>query len=58
MPHAKEGNYERFLADATIFMDFFSTIVIGWQWLKMANAATEMLANNSNDHSFFINYKS
>ena len=46
MPHAMSGNYERFLADATIFMDFFSTIVIGWQWLKTANAAAEVLANN------------
>jgi butyryl-CoA dehydrogenase len=35
LPFAQEGNYERFLSDATIFMDFFSTLVIAWQWLKM-----------------------
>ncbi len=47
MPHAVKGNYERFLADATIFMDFFSTIVIGWQWLKISTAAAKVIASNS-----------
>lgn len=41
MPHAMQGNHERYLADATIFMDLFSTVVIGWQWLKMGIAALE-----------------
>jgi len=49
MPHAMSGNYERFLADATIFMDFFSTIVIGWQWLKTAVAAKVTLENSNRD---------
>ncbi len=43
MPHAQAGNYERFLADATVFMDFFSTIIIGWQWLKIATSAKQLL---------------
>ena len=43
MPHALQGNYERFLADATIFMDFLGTIVIGWQWLKTAVTASQAL---------------
>ena len=47
MPHAVKGNYERFLADATIFMDFFSTIVIGWQWLKISTAAAKVISSNS-----------
>jgi butyryl-CoA dehydrogenase len=47
MPHAMKGNYERFLADATVFMDFFGTIVIGWQWLKTATAAKEILKDES-----------
>lgn len=41
MPHAMKGNHERYLADATIFMDLFSTVVIGWQWLKMGLAALD-----------------
>ncbi|QSE95856.1 acyl-CoA dehydrogenase [Fulvivirga lutea] len=39
LPYAMQGNHERYLADATIFMDLFSTVVIGWQWLKMGLAA-------------------
>ncbi len=40
---AQKGDFERFLSDATIFMDFFGTIVIAWQWLKMATAAKQAL---------------
>jgi len=51
MPHALKGNYERFLADATVFMDFLGTIVVGWQWLKTANAAQEILEKNNGNQS-------
>ncbi|NOQ91180.1 MAG: acyl-CoA dehydrogenase [Flavobacteriaceae bacterium] len=47
MPYAIKGNYERYLADATIFMDFFGTIVIGWQWLKIAVNAEKTLNENN-----------
>jgi len=47
MPHALKGDFERFLADATVFMDFFGTITIGWQWLKIATEASKILENNS-----------
>jgi butyryl-CoA dehydrogenase len=43
IPYAMKRDYEKFLADATIFMEFASTIVIGWQWLKMAVKAKEAL---------------
>ncbi|NNC69943.1 MAG: acyl-CoA dehydrogenase, partial [Flavobacteriaceae bacterium] len=42
-PYALKGNFERYLADATIFMEFLSTIVIGWQWLKMAVSSKQAL---------------
>jgi len=51
LPHALKGNYERFLADATIFMDFFGTIVIGWQWLKMAVVANQTIKNKNGNQS-------
>lgn len=41
MPHAMKGNHERYLADATIFMDLFGTVVIGWQWMKIGIAALD-----------------
>jgi len=55
MPHALKGNYERFLADASIFMDFFSTIVVGWQWLKTANNAKKLLVTQTGNqpNSFY-----
>jgi alkylation response protein AidB-like acyl-CoA dehydrogenase len=43
MPKAQNGDFERYLADATIFMDLFGTIVIGWQWLKMGVSAQNAL---------------
>lgn len=51
MPHALKGNYERFLADATVFMDFLGTIVVGWQWLKTASTAQEILEKNVGNQS-------
>ncbi|MEZ5045161.1 MAG: acyl-CoA dehydrogenase [Saprospiraceae bacterium] len=44
---ARKGDYEEFLADATIFMEFFGTIVIAWQWLKMATVAKEALVTGN-----------
>ncbi len=58
MPFAIKGNHERFLADATVFMDFFSTIVIGWQWLKTATVARQTLNDaNGNQPSTFYESK-
>ncbi len=39
LPHAMNGDHEKYLADATVFMEMFSTVVVGWQWLKMGVAA-------------------
>ena len=55
MQFAISGNHERFLSDATIFMDFASTLVISWQWLKMATVAKEAMVtgNMTYDVSFY-----
>jgi hypothetical protein len=45
MPFAQKGDYERFLSDATVFMEFFGNIVIGWLWLEMATKAQIALAS-------------
>ncbi|MCB0633605.1 MAG: acyl-CoA dehydrogenase [Lewinella sp.] len=50
-PFAKQGNYERFLADATIYMDLLGTVVVGWQWLKIALRAKEALLNGHSDRT-------
>lgn len=43
MPYAMKGQYERYLSDATVFLQFMSTIAVAWQWLKMATAAKEAM---------------
>jgi alkylation response protein AidB-like acyl-CoA dehydrogenase len=42
---AKEGP-EMFLADATLYLEFFGIIAIGWQWLRQASAAKKALQKN------------
>ena len=47
-PHAQAGNHERYLADATAYLEFLGIIVVAWQWLKIATVAQEQLvAGNS-----------
>jgi alkylation response protein AidB-like acyl-CoA dehydrogenase len=43
VPFAMQGNFERYLTDATVYMSFLGTIVVGWQWLKLATKAREAL---------------
>ena len=38
-----EGKIEKYLADANVFLDMMCYSVIGWQWLKMATKAAEMM---------------
>jgi butyryl-CoA dehydrogenase len=38
---------EVFLADATLYLEFFGTTTIAWQWLKQATQATKALEENT-----------
>ncbi|WP_266363934.1 acyl-CoA dehydrogenase [Tellurirhabdus rosea] len=40
---AQKGEIERFLADATLYMELFSLNAIAWQWLKQAVVARRAL---------------
>ena len=40
------SDIDRFLSDASVFMEFVSYVVIGWQWLKMAHAAEVRLLSS------------
>ncbi|TVZ56019.1 butyryl-CoA dehydrogenase [Lutibacter sp. Hel_I_33_5] len=57
MPFAMKGNYERYLADANLFMEYLSIVVLGWLWLEMAVDAKNEL-NNSNRKYSEIFYES
>lgn len=41
MPMAAQGEFEKMLSDATLYMEFFSNIVVAWQWLKLGLAASQ-----------------
>ncbi|MCB0589183.1 MAG: acyl-CoA dehydrogenase, partial [Phaeodactylibacter sp.] len=51
MPFAMKGEYERFLSDATVFMNFFSTLVVGWLWLDMAVVAKRRQVSGNMDYT-------
>jgi alkylation response protein AidB-like acyl-CoA dehydrogenase len=51
MPFAMKGNYERYLADANLFMEYMSIVVLGWLWLEMAVDASDQLRNTDRKYS-------
>ncbi len=51
MAFAMQGDYERFLADATPFMEFFGNILIGWLWLDIASVAQNALVTANKNYS-------
>lgn len=44
--YLQKSDIDRFLADATVFMEMAGLLVIGWQWLKMAVKAKELIQTN------------
>ncbi|MCB0665663.1 MAG: acyl-CoA dehydrogenase [Saprospiraceae bacterium] len=49
--YAGEGDYQRFLSDATIFMEFFSTLLMAWIWLDIARQAQLAIVNGNTEYS-------
>jgi len=47
MPYAMQGDIERYLMDATLFMEMFGIIAIAWQWLKQGVVAKNALLTQS-----------
>ena len=43
---AMQGKMDLFLADATLYLEFFGIITIGWQWLLQAIAVQKALREN------------
>ena len=57
MPYAIKGDFEKYLADASIFMEFFSLVIVGWNWLEIAANSQQALKNNDRKYSEIF-YKS
>ncbi|QIP13451.1 acyl-CoA dehydrogenase [Spirosoma aureum] len=56
MPYAIKGDTERYLSDATLFLELFGIIVVAWQWLKQAIVARQALLTQNpqgDDLAFF-----
>jgi len=55
IPFASKGDYEKFLADASIFMEFFSLVIVGWSWLEIGITSKSALitGDDSFDSSFY-----
>ncbi|MCI5082858.1 MAG: acyl-CoA dehydrogenase [Saprospiraceae bacterium] len=48
---AMKGEFERYISDASIFMEYFSKIVVGWLWLQMASRAKQALLTGDGQYS-------
>ncbi|MEM9143632.1 MAG: acyl-CoA dehydrogenase, partial [Bacteroidota bacterium] len=51
MPFAQKGDHQRFLSDATMFMEFLGNIVVGWLWLDMALQAEDALDRKDGEYA-------
>ncbi|MEZ0483945.1 acyl-CoA dehydrogenase [Fibrella aquatica] len=43
MPHAGSGDIERYLSDATLFLEQMGIVVVAWQWLKQGIVAKQAI---------------
>lgn len=58
MPYAMKGDLERYLADATLFMEMTGISVIAWQWLKQGIESQKLLIAGSDEFGAdFLNGK-
>ncbi len=50
---AGSGDIERYLSDATLYMELFSLNVVAWQWLKQGIIARQKLSESTIDNDFY-----
>lgn len=58
MPYAMQGDIERFLMDATLYMEMFGIIIVAWQWLKQALVARQTLLTQNPEGDELAFYES
>ena len=56
--NAQTTSPEVLLADATLYLDYFSLVTIGWMWLKQGIAAAKALENGASSEADTIFYES
>jgi butyryl-CoA dehydrogenase len=55
---AKQGEIEKYLADANLFMEFSGIVTVAWQWLKQGIMAQEALSGSGQAKSGLDFYES
>ncbi len=58
MQYAMSGDHERFLMDATLFMEMTSIVVVAWQWLKQGIVAKQAIITQNPEGSELDFYES
>jgi butyryl-CoA dehydrogenase len=53
-----QGDIERFLMDATLYMELFGIITVAWQWLKQAVVAKQALITQNPEGDELAFYES
>ncbi len=56
LPFAQKGDYERFLMDATLYMEMFGLVTVAWQWLKQGIVSQNALNDKNlaeSDSNFY-----
>ena len=56
--NAQTTSPEVLLADATLYLDYFSLVTVGWMWLKQGIAAAKALENGTSSEADTIFYES
>lgn len=56
-PFAKRGDFQRYLSDASPFLELFSIGVIAWQWLHIGLQAQTELVNGAASQEDFLESK-
>ena len=47
LPHAMKGDTERYLSDATLFLEMFGIVIVAWQWLKQSVVAKQIIVTQN-----------
>jgi butyryl-CoA dehydrogenase len=55
---AKQGEVEKYLADANLFMELSGIITMGWQWLKQATVAQKTINAGDSTNQTIVFYES
>lgn len=51
MGNAQSKGVDVFMSDASLYLELFGILCMGWQWIKQLNSVEQLKQNNSKDYS-------